>query len=124
MKVELIGIIDRGDPDKERVHLKALVDLDLTNYAILDTLFVSAASIQAGTHQCYWCTPAPVKANSNVVIYTRVGTPTTEPAADGTVSHFFFRNMPGPLYTDPKSCAVLFEIGSWATSKAAPGLFG
>ena len=120
MKVELVEIADRGVLDKERVRLRVLEDANMTNYAIFDSRYSSPSSIQNGQKACYWCPPTMVKAGANVVIYTRAGNPNTETAPDGTISHFMFRNQPSPLYSDPASCAVLFEILHWQTSKQPP----
>src|SRR5205085_5326371 len=40
MKITVVGIIDRGVPDKERLHLRALADLSLVYYAVIDTVYL------------------------------------------------------------------------------------
>jgi len=114
MKISEKTFADRGDLDKERVGFKALVDLDLKYYVILDTRFASPTSISALQKTCYWPAPKPIKAGEKVVIYTRSGTNSTETVKDG-ICHFIFRGLTAPLYTDERTCAVVLEVGDWMT---------
>jgi hypothetical protein len=110
MKIEAVGIYDRGDLTKERLHLRALADIELNAYLVLDTNYVTATTIQVGQRQCYWLPPKSVKAGESVIVYTRVGSPSTETQEDGTIHHFIFRQNDRTLYHDKKSCAVTFEL--------------
>jgi hypothetical protein len=122
MKIVLVDIYDRGVLDAERVHFKTVVDLDLKNYAVYETHYTDTNTILAVNSTCFWCPPKTVRANENVVIYTKSGSPSSETKPDG-VFHFLFRGVASPLYGGTNSCAVIFEIGEWATSKPLGGVF-
>jgi hypothetical protein len=122
MKIALIDIYNRGVLDAERLHFKTTADLDLKNYAIYDTAYTDPNTILAVNSTCYWCPPKAVKANENIVIYTKAGVPSSENKPDG-VFHFLFRGATSTLYGGANSCAVIFEIGEWATSRPLAGVF-
>lgn len=116
MKIQLIGLYDRGDLQKERLHFLANVDLDLSYYVIYDTRYSDAASISTGNRLCYWFAPKAVKASENIVVYTREGLASTE-TQSGQTYHFFFRGLSEPQYRTQELCAVIFELSSWVTTR-------
>jgi len=61
MKVQWIGIYDRGNLTSERVHFRALVDIDLRFYAIVDTQRIDASRIFVGPRSCFWFVSQLVK---------------------------------------------------------------
>lgn len=122
MKVTWVGIYDRGNLANERVHFRANVDIQLNYFVVLDTIllqqpaFLVEGRIQSANRNCYWFGQFEVKAGQNVVLYTRLGSQSTETRTDGQVYHFFFRGLPQPLYQLPLSCAVVMEINNWQTT--------
>ncbi|MDE3098961.1 MAG: hypothetical protein KGJ88_05765 [Verrucomicrobiota bacterium] len=117
MKTTWLGIYDRGNIANERVHFRALADIDLQFCAIVDTQYQTVQGlIEVNNKNCFWFSPYPVKAGQNVVVYTRAGVPNFETRADGSMFHFFFRGLGQPLYQPVHRCAVLLEINSWITT--------
>jgi len=117
MKVNLLDVYDRGALDKERIHFKALVDIDLAFFIVLDSTInlLSPGSIQAGNKGCFWFTSYKVKAGENVVLYSRNGVHSSETRKDGSVFHFFFRGLAQPVYSPIMGRAVIFEVNGWGT---------
>src|SRR5450755_2032278 len=101
MKVTLLGIYDRGNIAKERLHFRAESDLDLAFFVVLDSLWINATQVQAGYRTAYWFPPHAVKRSENVVLYTRSGNETIEPHTDGAVYHFLFRGSGAAIYVNP-----------------------
>jgi hypothetical protein len=116
MKVVLLGIFDRGVLANERVHLRALSDIDLNYYAVFDTQRVDADRIFLNQKTCYWFGAKQIKARDNIVLYTRTGVPNIETRNDGSIYHFFFRGLNQPLYSNPNDCTAIIEINSWISS--------
>lgn len=125
MKATWLGIYDRGNIATERIHFRALVDIDLQFYAVIDTEYQSVAlfssplnqtQIAVGNKNCLWFAPYQVKAGQNVVVYTRAGSSNVETRTDGSVFHFLFRGLGQALYQPANRCAVLLEINSWITT--------
>ena len=117
MRLKVITIADRGVPNKERLHLSALVDANLVNYAIFDTVRMGDGSVIASIpRHAYWFTPSLVRAGDNVVVYTGPGVATKNARANGGTDYFFFWGLKQTIWSDPKSCAVVLEVADWATS--------
>jgi hypothetical protein len=116
MKISWIGIFDRGVLANERIHFRALYDLDIVNYAVYDTTRIDKTSVFSSQKSCWWFSSKKIKAGENVVLYTRAGIATTETRQDGAIYHFLFRGLIQPLYVKPEACAVMFEINFWDTN--------
>ena len=117
MRLRVVAIADRGVPNQERLHISALVDANLVNYAIFDTVRLgNGSTIASIPKHAYWFTPYQVKAGDDVVIYTGPGTPSRIPRPGVGTHQFFYWGLGQTIWGDPKSCAVVLEIGDWATS--------
>ena len=97
MKVSIAGIWDRGIHDKERIHLRADVALNLSFYVLLDTSEIGLNQISAGSLNAYWFPPKDLNRGDNVVVYSRGGSASSETRVDGSVWHFIFRGSQIPL---------------------------
>ena len=115
MKAVCVGIYDRGSIEKERVHFRVLDNIDLVFFAVYDTKSVGVDRVEAGHKSCFWFSSKQIKAGENIVLYTRVGNPSSENRAECSVFHFFFRSLVQPIYTNQETRAVLFEINNYAT---------
>jgi hypothetical protein len=115
MKANWVGIYERGNTQGERVHFRAVVNIDLNYFAVYDTTSAGPGRINLTQRPCYWFGPKTIKAGENVVLYTRAGKENTETRPDGSVYHFFFRGLSAPLYKDSNARAVLLELNDWTT---------
>lgn len=116
MKLSIIRIIDRGVPFKERLHLKALNDANLTYYVVLSTDYTSPTALSVGGKAAYWFSPKSVKAGDSVVLYTCKGQPSDTKNADGTTTFFLYWGWDSPLWSVTGKCAVVMELTNWMTS--------
>jgi hypothetical protein len=117
MRIKVVSIGDRGIANQERLHLSVLADANLVNYAIFDTVKTGlGATILPIPKHTYWFTPYPVKAGDQVVIFTGSGTQLKQPRTDGFMNHFFYWGLKETIWNGPWNCAVVLEIGDWATS--------
>lgn len=116
MRIKVVSIADRGIPNKERLHLSVLVDANLVNYVILDTVkLASGTVVRSIPNHTYWFLPYPVKAGDDVIVYSGHGVQSKSPKAGGGAYHFFYWGMQQTLWDAPDACAVVLEIGDWAT---------
>src|SRR5438128_123403 len=116
MNLVWITITDKGKAE-ERLHFRAATDIDLSYYAVFDSHYVTDTGVSAYQHSCYWFGPKKIKAGENVVLYTRAGTASTENRIDGSTYHFLFRGLTNPLYTNPNSAPILFELNTWSARR-------
>jgi hypothetical protein len=117
MRIKILSIADRGDSAKERLHLSILVDSNLVNYAVFDTMKLQdgKAVLQTPKHT-YWFESHLVKAGDQVVLCTRPGVASQRLVPGGGTIHFFFWGLQNSLWALPDSCAVVVEINDWVTS--------
>jgi hypothetical protein len=118
MLLGIVGIVDRGVNGRERLHLSVLADTNLNYYAVFDTDY-SGDGIVPRPKRTFWFNDYPVRAGDHVILYTKIGTPSTKPRTDGGTNHFFYWDIGKPLWGSATSCAVLVELSNWVTTEPA-----
>ena len=118
MKVQLVRIADRGVPNRERVHLSVLAEVDLSFFVLLKSFLVAPAydKVANGVTPAFWFPTIHAKAGDQLVLYSGKGTPTSRKEPSGMTTYFFYWNMDHTVWNMPVECAVLFEAAEWATS--------
>jgi hypothetical protein len=116
MKVQIVRIADRGIANKERLHLKVLVDTDLSFFVVFSTIYNNPSAISNTPQNVYWFPSTAVKAGDQVVLYSGFGQNKAEPASNGSMNHFFYWGQKNTQWNKYGECAVLFEVNSWQTS--------
>jgi hypothetical protein len=112
MRLEVVGIYDRGDLSKERLHLRATMGINLSFYVVLDSFRLTETTVRALQTTCYWFSNKAVPTGFNVVLYTRSGVSTEEKKLEESYL-FLFRGLVAPLYTDSKALPVVLELIDW-----------
>lgn len=118
MKLQILRLADRGQPNKERLHLSVLADTNLIYYAVLDTVYLGGllGGISNLPKHAFWFPSLEVRAGDQVVLYTGPGQPKSEPTLVGITTHFFYWGQPQTLWNKVGDCAVLLEVAAWQTS--------
>ena len=122
MKITLLGLYDRGILSNERVHFRAEEDLNLSFFMVLDSFWADATQVQAGYRAGFWFRPQTIKNSQHVVVYSRAGSPSTETHSDGATYNFICRGSSAPIYSDPRSTAIVMEINTWISTAPAQDL--
>lgn len=116
MKLKIIAITDRGVPYKERLHLSALAQANLSFYAVISTTRISPTAISTAAQHFHWWNAYLVNPGDNIILYTCPGEPTARSRPDGGKNHFFYWGLPNVIWKDPNACAVVLELQNWETS--------
>ena len=117
MNFNIVDIMDRGIPNKERLVLKALVNFNLSYCLILNSRYISSSRISNSPKGSFWFSPKDVKAGDLVIVYSGVGVSSEVKNQDGSTSHFFYWGSSSTLWNDPNDCAVIFDVQTWQTTK-------
>lgn len=117
MKLQIMQIIDRGKPNTERLWLRALADTNLQYFIVFDTVYTGPNAISNLQKHAFWFASKAVKAGDNITLYTGSGTQSENRNASGGTDHFFHWGLPNTIWGIRGSCAVLFEISNWETTK-------
>lgn len=116
MKLEIKEVKDKGSIE-ERIVLIAYEDCDLGYYFIFTTKRTKdGTSLSSLIKDAYWIPDKKVKKGDLVVIYSKVGTSSFKINDDNTTSHFYYRNLPGPVLIENK-IALLVEATMWKAEK-------
>ncbi len=117
MKLEIVTIADRGVANKERLHLRATADANLSYFIVFKSIITSPESVSSAPQNTYWFPGKFVKAGDHIVLYSGLGQPSESKNADGTNNHFFYWNIKNTIWNNTADCAVVFEVNTWQTIK-------
>jgi hypothetical protein len=112
MNLEITSFADAGQPQKERIVLKALINLNVGEYAVFRS-GVSDGDPTAGWKSAYWFPDADVKANDLVILYTKKGSQSTKSLGNGRTAHFFYWGRDEVLWGNNRFGAVVLWIANW-----------
>jgi hypothetical protein len=115
VKIDIIGILDRGTPNLERLHLRVRIPVSLHYYAIFVTNYVTSSSIASTPRNAYWFPAQQVYPGHDVVLYTGKGVNKSE-ALVTAQTHFFYWGLDATVWNRPEDCAVLVELSNWQTT--------
>lgn len=112
MNMELRSIVSKGDLQKERITFRVLSDVDVGDYALLQTGFYED-ELSTTVYNAFWFPYKQVARGDIVVLYTRRGTPSSKPLKGKGLAHFFYMDRDKPIWGDIDTGAVLLEAPSW-----------
>jgi len=116
MRVQVVGITDRGIANQERLHLRAIVNLNIAYLVVLNSRYGTAATVFPGALAAYWFPGKMVMAGDNIILYSNAGPPTQEANPQGTSNHFYHWGFPKAIWADPASCVVVLDTNDWLAS--------
>jgi hypothetical protein len=116
MDIEIVGIKEKGNLDKERIVLKALSDLELGFVMVFLTVGIKGKSFTSTPESVFWFPDKQVSKGDLIVLYTKKGKNTEHKNAGGNTSHFFYMNIDKHYFDTPDKIAVLIEANGWKTS--------
>lgn len=119
MTLSVTSIANAEDLPKERVVMRALADLDLTNYAVF-CCHAGVTGIQAGDiPKVYWFYDKKIKRNDLVVLYTKTGSPGEKILESGATSHFFYWDLEEPVWASNMRAVVVNTV-DWNVAPVQP----
>jgi hypothetical protein len=117
MTVELLGIEDAGNIEKERLVLKASARDQLGNFAIFRCEATDDGLPYSGNiSKTFWFPNRMLAAGDLVVLYSRKGRDSRKKDEGGQTSYFYYWDLEGPLWT-PGALPVLVQTPGWDVGK-------
>lgn len=117
MSLQIVQIVDRGQPNRERLHLRVMADTNLQYFLVLSTSYLTPAAISNIPRHTYWFAPKLVRAGDEVVLITGHGTPIEAPNPSGSTIHYFYWGLPQTVWNTTGECAVVLEVTTWETTR-------
>ncbi|UGY08312.1 hypothetical protein [Phyllobacterium pellucidum] len=118
MKLELRSIVAAGDLKNERLTLRALADLDVGDYLVAQSDYV-AGNPTTNFYHTFWFPFKPIQKGDLVVIYTKAGTSRERVLDRGTKAHFYYFDLPTPIWNDRAKGALLLYAPAWQSAPVA-----
>ena len=115
MNLEIVGIRNPGELERERIVVRAVGDTDIGDYLMLRTR-TNGDVVRAGrARDCYWFRDKRVRAGDLVVLYSKSGTPREKQNDDDSLTHFFYWGLSEPCWSHEHSAAVLVRLREWVS---------
>lgn len=112
MNLEIVRIRSAGNPQKERLVMRALGNVELGQFAVFAAR-VDGSGLTNDVIATYWFPDGKAREDDLIVLYTKEGRPKRSTSADGVKSHFFYWGVDETLWDDD-SAPVLVKISDWA----------
>ena len=110
MNATSLQILNRGVPNQERLYFKALSNFDSRYIAVFLSTHATLTSINNGGNKAYWFPPKIIQLGDHVLLYSCVGTNSERIHLDGKKIHSFYWGLRSTIWSEPNSCAVLFDL--------------
>lgn len=136
MNLRLIEITDRGKPNQERLHLEAIIPVDLQFYIVFATTvmpnltglgglvglggyrtLLGPEKISTVPTSSFWFPEYKIARGDHIVLYSGGGIQSKQIRGDGFYDHFFFWGSSKMLWNTPDARATVFEIAGFETTK-------
>ena len=112
MKVEIQSIVDEGIPDRERLVLRVLHDVDIGDFMLIRTGF-EGNRVTTRVVNTFWFPDRSVGAGDIIVVYSKRGNDKAKMISDGRTAHFFYWGQDAPLWNDDDVAPVLLHAPEW-----------
>jgi hypothetical protein len=117
MKLRIENIADRGVPNEERLHLRVIEPTNLGSHLVMSSAWVAPTAVANGSKPVFWFPPQDVRPGDEVILYTRGGIFEQRPQTLlGPTTYFYFWGLSNTLWNNDSSCALIFDVASWAAS--------
>lgn len=111
LNLQLFGVYDRGVPNKERITIKSLSNLNLAQYGLLIGTRIPNEGVEPLNNAFFWFGDGVCEAGSWIVVYTGPGENRVSKMANSNekayVLHWGFKQT---LFHDKKRVPVLFKL--------------
>jgi len=112
MSLEVKYIKARGTQE-ERIVFVAKTNLDIGKYLVFTSKQLEGDQFSSSIKQPFWFPDKLVNKGDLIVLYTKVGSTSVKDNSEGTKSHFYYRNLSNPIFTDDKTIGILIESLDW-----------
>lgn len=112
MILEIAGIRDKGNFEKERVVIRVRENGDIGNYILSRTKLKSTNSVSSQIKDPLWFPNKLMKADDIVVVYTKQGNNRDRENDDHSHSYFLYWGLDRAVWSND-SIPILMEVSTW-----------
>jgi hypothetical protein len=118
MKIDIRGVYEAGNLEKERIVLRANSEIDIGRFILSRNSYIADGAVHDKMRNAFWLPDQNVEAGHLVVIYTKNGENRVRVNKDGSKTHFIYSGLTQPIWSS-EDAIVLFEIASWEMKKVS-----
>jgi len=112
MNLDLRGIENIGDLERERVVVRATQDVDIGDFAIFKCRKSADGGVASGhVPDAYWFPDRTIKSGDFVVLYTKKGTASEKKGETGSTTYFYYWGWARSQWSD--HIAALVHTAAW-----------
>jgi len=118
MEIEIVGVADVGDLERERLILKIVKSCDIGYFLVLDGQCLENGEVSARVRQPFWFPDQKVRVGDRILLYTKKGAgPKQRTDADGTTTHCFYRQLESTVWNRGGNSVVVLSVSEWISKK-------
>lgn len=116
MNIEILGVKEKGNKNKERIVFKALSDLDIGYYMVFFTEKLEENAFNGNAKHVFWLPNKEIKKGDLVVLYTKHGKESEKTNLNGDTSYFYYVGLENPFFNNSIKVPALIEVKAWITT--------
>ena len=113
MMLKVTSIADRGDHEKERIVLRAALDIDVGDFAVFRSKLLEDNAISSDVTDTFWFPDKDIKNKDLVILYTKKGTSSQRVLPPEKTVHFYYWGKSTPLWSGSDHAPVLVHATAW-----------
>ena len=118
MEIEIVGVADAGDLEKERLALKIVKSCDLGYFLVLDGLRLENGEVSTRVRQPYWFPDKKVKVGDRILLYTKKGVgPKQRTGDDGSTTYCFYRQLESTVWNRGGNTVLVLSLLEWISKR-------
>lgn len=118
--LEILYVADKGILDKERIVLKANIQLDLIGYVLINSFSEDGQTSYDLNDKAFWFPKMVVNAGEYIRVYTKKGKKETVQSTfnkEPATFHNFYWELNQPIWVDKSNAVVIMQIQNWHLKK-------
>ena len=117
MSLVIRGARHKGILAEEKIVLVAEADMDIGQYILFDTTYISDSEISSKVRHSFWLPDFKVDAGDLVVVYTKDGTQKQKTNEDQSKTLFLYWGLGRTVWNQGEDCAVLVKVDGWSMKR-------
>ena len=113
MMLKVRSIANRGEYPKERIVMRAIVDVDVGDFAVFRAVHLGEGRVSSQVVDIFWFPDKRIKKNDLVVLYTKKGIASDRVMKSGRMSHFYYWGSDAVLWAKSDHAPVLVYTSDW-----------
>ena len=113
MRLKVRSIANRGEYPKERIVMRAIVDVDVGDFAVFRAIHLGDGRVSSQVVDVFWFPDKRIEKNDLVALYTKKGTASDRIMKSGRTIHFYYWGKDTALWAESDYAPILVYASNW-----------